>query len=490
MKHESFADLGVSEAVVNELARGGMNAPFAVQKMVIPDVLDGRDVLAQSPTGSGKTLAFGVPLVERLRDSDARPSALILAPTRELASQIVDELRPIAHARALSIAAVYGGAGIVKQARAAGKAHILVATPGRLLDLIDRRDVSLDRVRILVLDEADRMLDMGFRPVVERIVKMTSSDRQTLLFSATLEGEVGRIAKAFTSNPSRHEHAHSEERKGDVEHRFVSVSHEGKVARLVSELGESGRGRTLVFVRTKRGADRLVKRLGASSVPAVAMHGDKSQGQRERALANFEAGVVDTLVATDVAARGIDVADITHVINYDIPATRDDYVHRIGRTARAGARGVGVTLVTSEQAKELAGMVGPLGLHRELELGGLPADTAGAHANGAGRAKRSSGSGRPSGSGRSGSSGSGSGRSGSSNSGRSGTSSSGRSGTSSSGRSGSGSGSGSASGRSGSGSGRPSGSGRSGGAGSVSPAAARRRAGRARAGAGGSGRAS
>jgi ATP-dependent RNA helicase RhlE len=371
MKHASFADLGVSEVVVKELAERGISTPFAVQGMVIPDVLAGHDVLAQSPTGSGKTLAFGVPVVERLRDSDPRPSALVLAPTRELAIQIVDDLRPLAHARALSIAPVYGGAGIVKQARIAARAHILVATPGRLLDLIERRDVSLHKVRILVLDEADRMLDMGFKPVVDRIVKMTASERQTLLFSATLEGEVGRIAKAYTNNPRRHEHAHPEERKGDVEHRFVTVSHDGKVARLVKELGDTERGLTLVFVRTKRGADRLVKKLASSSVNAVAMHGDKSQGQRERALANFEAGVVDTLVATDVAARGIDVAGITHVINYDMPATRDDYVHRVGRTARAGASGVGLTLVTKDQGRELAGMVGELGLHRELELAGL-----------------------------------------------------------------------------------------------------------------------
>jgi ATP-dependent RNA helicase RhlE len=374
MKQETFADLGVSEVVTGELAKRGITTPFAVQQMVIPDVLAGHDVLAQSPTGSGKTLAFGVPLVERLRDSDARPSALVLAPTRELALQIVEDLRPLAHARALSIAAVYGGAGIVKQARNAARAHILVATPGRLLDLIDRRDVALDRIRLLVLDEADRMLDMGFRPVVDKIVKMTARERQTMLFSATLEGEVGRIANAYTTDPRRHEHAHSAERKGDVEHRFVTVSHEGKVARLITELNDSERGLTLVFVRTKRGADRLVKRLANSSVRAVAMHGDKSQGQRERALANFEAGVVDTLVATDVAARGIDVAGITHVINYDIPATREDYVHRIGRTARAGASGVGVTLVAHDQARELVGMVGSLGLRRELDLGGLPSD--------------------------------------------------------------------------------------------------------------------
>ena len=391
MKQQSFADLGVSEIVAGELAQRGISEPFPVQRMVIPDILAGHDVLAQSPTGSGKTLAFGIPLVERLKGADVRPSALVLAPTRELASQIVEDLREIAHSRALSIAAVYGGAGIVKQAKLASRAHILVATPGRLLDLIDRRDVSLSRVTLLVLDEADRMLDMGFKPVVDRIVKMCSRERQTLLFSATLQGEVGRIAKAYTANPRRHEHAHSAERRGDVEHRFVTVSHEGKVARLVSELDGSERGRTLVFVRTKRGADRLVKRLASNRVKAVAMHGDKSQGQRERALASFEAGHVDTLVATDVAARGIDVADVTHVINYDIPGSREDYVHRIGRTARAGARGVGVTLVTHDQARELAGMVGELGLHRELELGGLPSDATGRRG---GRSDR--GAGRPS----------------------------------------------------------------------------------------------
>jgi len=218
---------------------------------------------------------------------------------------------------------------------------------------------------------------MGFRPVVDRIVKMTSRERQTLLFSATLQGEVGRIAAAYTRDPRRHEHAHSAERRGDVEHRFVTVAHESKVDRLVAELQALDRGLTLVFVRTKRGADRLVKRLSASSVPAVAMHGDKSQAQREKALARFEAGHVSTLVATDVAARGIDVSGITHVINYDMPASREDYVHRVGRTARAGASGVGVTFVLHEQAREFAGMVGALGLHRELELGGFPADSTG-----------------------------------------------------------------------------------------------------------------
>jgi len=381
MKHATFADFGVSEVVVAELAKRGVRTPFAVQGMVIPDVLAGHDVLAQSPTGSGKTLAFGVPLVERLRDSDPRPSALILAPTRELASQIVDELRPIAHARALSIAAVYGGAGIVKQARLAARAHILVATPGRLLDLIERRDVSLARVRVLVLDEADRMLDMGFKPVVDRIVKMTAAKRQTLLFSATLEGEVGRIAKAYTTNPRRHEHAHSEERKGDVEHRFATVTHDGKVARLVSELNAPERGLTLVFVRTKRGADRLVKKLNNQKVQAIAMHGNKSQGQRRRALADFESGRAQTMVATDVAARGIDVDDITHVINFDAPEDRDTYVHRTGRTGRAGRTGHAASFVLPDQRREMGKIASQLGLSQEFGSG--PA-LAGSNGNGNG----------------------------------------------------------------------------------------------------------
>jgi ATP-dependent RNA helicase RhlE len=374
MKSATFADLGVSEVVVGELAKREITEPFAVQRMVIPDILAGHDLLAKSPTGSGKTLAFGVPLVERLKDSDPRPSALVLAPTRELALQIVDDLRLIAHARALSIAAVYGGAGIIKQSRLAQRAHILVATPGRLIDLIERRDISLKHVKLLVLDEADRMLDMGFRPVVDRIVKMTAKQRQTLMFSATLEGEVGRLAAAYTHDARKHEYASTAESRGQVEHRFIAVSHAGKIDRLVTELSEPERGLTLVFVRTKRGADRLVKRLAASDVRAVAMHGDKSQAQREKALARFESGQVDTLVATDVAARGIDVAGITHVINFDIPATQEDYVHRIGRTARAGATGVGVTLVLHDQASELVSMVNDLGLHSELELGGLMSD--------------------------------------------------------------------------------------------------------------------
>ena len=362
----TFADLGVTEAVAGALARRGFDSPFAVQSLVIPDVLDGRDVLVKSPTGSGKTLAFGVPLADLVDPDGAWPSALILAPTRELAAQIVDELAGVMKASDLRITAVYGGVGIHSQAKQAGRSHVLVATPGRLLDLIERGAVSLDAIEFLVLDEADRMLDMGFKPVVDRIVRMTPDDRQTLLFSATLDGEVGRIASAYTTDAVRREHKPAAERIGTVDHRFHRVAHEAKVSALVHELGDPQRGLTLVFVRTKRGADRLVKRLAKQNVHAVAMHGDKSQSQREKALARFESGRVDTLVATDVAARGIDVRGITHVINYDAPAAREDYVHRVGRTARAGASGVGITFVIDDQAREVAKFAGELGLDHGL----------------------------------------------------------------------------------------------------------------------------
>jgi superfamily II DNA/RNA helicase len=362
----TFADLGVSPAVAGALAKRGIETPFAVQSMVVPDVLDGDDVLVKSPTGSGKTLAFGVPMADIVDPGGARPSALVLAPTRELAAQIVDELAGVMHARGLNITAVYGGVGIHNQAKQAARSHVLVATPGRLLDLIDRRAVALDQIELLVLDEADRMLDMGFKPVVDRIVAMTPRDRQTLLFSATLEGEVGRIAAAYTRDARRHEVATQAEKVGHMEHRFHRVAHEAKVSALVHELGDPKRGLTLVFVRTKRGADRLVKKLGAQNVHAVAMHGDKSQSQREKALARFESGRVDTLVATDVAARGIDVSGVTHVINYDAPVAREDYVHRTGRTARAGANGVGITFVLDDQAREVAKLASELGLEHGL----------------------------------------------------------------------------------------------------------------------------
>jgi superfamily II DNA/RNA helicase len=390
MSSQSFADLGVSKAVVGALSARGIADPFPVQRLVVPDVLAGRDVLTKSPTGSGKTLAFGVPMADLLQADGPRQAALILVPTRELASQIVDELRDVCHARALSIAAVYGGAGIERQSKLARKAHILVATPGRLEDLIERRAVSLSQVRILVLDEADRMLDMGFRPVVDRIVSQTPGKRQTLFFSATLDGEVGRLADQYTRDARRHQHAHPVEQRFDIEHRFLPVRHEAKLETLVRELRDTDRGRTLVFVRTKRGADRLVKRLRNHDVTAVAMHGDKSQSQREKALANFERGGVDTLVATDVAARGLDVEGITHVIQFDAPGDHDDYVHRVGRTGRAGRTGVGITFVLHDQARDVQKIAERLSLHSEFGRSGLSSQAGSGHpARGSGRGGRS-----------------------------------------------------------------------------------------------------
>jgi ATP-dependent RNA helicase RhlE len=368
---QSFADLGVSNAVVNALGARGIETPFAIQELVVADVLAGRDVLARSPTGSGKTLAFGVPMVDLVQAGDRRPSALILAPTRELATQITDELRSIAHARALRITTVYGGVGIEKQAREVKKSHILVATPGRLEDLIQRRALTLEHVKLLVLDEADRMLDMGFRPAVDRIVAQVPRDRQTLFFSATLEGEAGRIAQKYTRDAARHDHTPKQRRPVDIEHHFVAVDRAGRVDTLVEHLDDPERDLALVFVRTKRGADRLVKKLGNQGVKAVAMHGDKTQGQRERALQSFTDGRIDTLVATDVAARGIDVDRISHVINFDPPGDREGYVHRIGRTARAGRSGVGVTFVDEETASDVERIAGDLKLDREFARTGL-----------------------------------------------------------------------------------------------------------------------
>jgi len=353
--------------VVNALRAHSITQPFPVQEKVIRDALAGRDLLVQSPTGSGKTLAFGVPLVDLIHPGAKGPRALVLAPTRELASQIVAALAALAKARGLKIAAVYGGVGMGPQINAARGADILVATPGRLEDLIGRGAVSLERIRVLVLDEADRMLDMGFRPAVDRIVAHTPGDRQTLFFSATLEGAAGKVAASYTRAARSHTHAEPERSEANVEHRFLPVDSQGaKLDHLVSHLSEESGGRSLVFVRTKRGADRLVKRLRGRQVDVVAMHGDKSQSQRERALARFERGEVMTLVATDVAARGIDIPDVQRVINYDAPEDREAYVHRVGRTGRAGRTGTGISFVLADQAEEMRRITAALGLKGEL----------------------------------------------------------------------------------------------------------------------------
>ena len=415
MSQQSFADLGVSGAVARALADRGFAAPFAIQTKVIGDVLGGRDVLAKSPTGSGKTLAFMVPLIDRTPAEAPRPAALVLAPTRELATQIVESTYAIAHARALKICAVYGGVGLEKQAREAAKAHIVVATPGRLEDLLARGAFSLKNVRILVLDEADRMLDMGFRPAVDRIVAKCPKDRQTLFFSATLDGDAGVIAQRYTRDAVRHEHQPPARKAPAIEHRFVRAERDERLDHLVREIGGGG-DLNLVFVRTKHGADRLVRHLKKRQVHAVAMHGDKSQRQRERALADFEAGRVTTLVATDVAARGIHVDNVAKVINFDPPGMAEDYVHRTGRTGRAGEQGVAVTFVGQEHIDDMRTMTRALKLESQFSEAAGPApqkkqpQRGGNAAPTRGRRPARSGQGRPGGGGPGGGAPKGSGR--------------------------------------------------------------------------------
>jgi ATP-dependent RNA helicase RhlE len=371
VSHKSFAELGVAEPIIATLARRSINTPFSIQELVLPDALSGLDVLAKSPTGSGKTIAFAVPIAQRLESRDARPSALVLVPTRELATQVAEEFTDIARARGLEVAAVYGGTSVAAQARAAKSAHILVATPGRLEDLARRRLVKLDGIRILILDEADRMLDMGFQPQVDAIVRRLPRNRQTMFFSATLDGEVAQLARAYTDSPSRFDaQLPSHLERGETEHRFVGVTADTKVETLVEMLGHDD-GLTLVFVRTKRGADRLVQKLARHDVKAVAMHGDMNQRARERALERFESGKVATLVATDVAARGLDLDHITHVINFDPPADNKGYVHRVGRTARAGRDGTGITLVLPEQQADVSDFARRVGEHGQFEQQGM-----------------------------------------------------------------------------------------------------------------------
>jgi ATP-dependent RNA helicase RhlE len=368
---QEFSALGVSAPVVQALVARGITSPFQIQERVVPEALRGADVLAKSPTGSGKTLAFALPIVERTLSGSGAPAVLVLVPTRELASQVAEELGTVAGVKRLRVGLAYGGAPLGAQVKKLRGAEILVATPGRLHDLVERKMVSLDRVHTLVLDEADRMLDMGFKPQVDRLVRRISRDRQTMLFSATLDGEVGELAHAYTNDPVRVEASLPRGREqGTVDHRFVSVSHDGKVDALIAEL-EGDRGLVLVFVRTKRGADRLAQRLVKRGVEAAALHGDMAQGARERALARFHTGKVRTLIATDVAARGLDLDDVTHVINFDPPEDDKGYVHRIGRTGRAGRDGRGITLVTPEQRADVSRVAMRLGHREQFEESGL-----------------------------------------------------------------------------------------------------------------------
>jgi superfamily II DNA/RNA helicase len=366
----SFAELGASRRVIDALAARGVTEPFAIQTLVLADAIAGTDVLARSATGSGKTLAFAIPIVERLRPDDAMPSALILEPTRELAQQVADEFDDIATAKGLRVGVAYGGVSMVEQARGNAKAHVLIATPGRLQDLLERGSVKLDRVKVLILDEADRMLDMGFQPQVDRIVRRLPKERQTMFFSATLDGAVGNLARAYTHDAILHEVGPAGETVEGVDHRFVQVSVQGKVDALMELLEHDGE-LTLVFVRTKRGADRLVHKLKQKGIRVEAMHGDMTQNARQRSLERFDTGKVQVLIATDVAARGLDLERISHVVNYDPPNDDKGYVHRVGRTARAGRSGTGITLVTADQQGDVGRMAARLDLHEDFEDSGM-----------------------------------------------------------------------------------------------------------------------
>jgi ATP-dependent RNA helicase RhlE len=366
----TFRMLGVSEPMADALTARGAEEPFPIQELVIADALEGVDVLAKSPTGSGKTLAFAVPIVDRVPTDAPTPWALVLVPTRELAVQVADEFATITAARGVRAVAVYGGVSTRAQAREAKGAHILVATPGRLLDLVQQRAVSLDNLGVLVLDEADRMLDMGFKPQVDRIVRRVPDGRQTMFFSATLDGEVGVLARAYTRTPRRHDVEPERQTVEQVDHRFVPVTLDTKLDTLIELLDEAD-GATLVFVRTKRGAARLAEKLQRRGVRVAAMHGDMTQGARQEALDRFERGKVGTLVATDVAARGIDLEHISHVINFDPPEDNKAYVHRVGRTGRAGRSGTGVTLVMRDQQADVSRIAKRLELRDEFESTGM-----------------------------------------------------------------------------------------------------------------------
>jgi superfamily II DNA/RNA helicase len=360
----SFFDVaGVSRSTAEVLERAGITTPFPIQAQVIPSAANGLDVIAESPTGSGKTIAFGIPLVERIDIRQKGPQALVLVPTRELAVQVVGDIAPIAEARNITVAAVYGGAGQAPQVKAVKHASIVVATPGRLDDLIGQRLVRLDGIHMLVLDEADRMLDMGFQPQVDRILRaLPDNDRQTMLFSATLDDGVRDLARRYTYEPKHVRVKPVMESRVRIDHLIELVTRETRIDALVHLLGDAERDLAAVFVRTKRGAQRLDKKLRQMGLNSTAIHGAMTQSARLRELGRFRDGKVDTIIATDVFARGIDLDRITHVVNFDLPGDADTYMHRVGRTGRAGRSGTAITFVLPDQVDEMEAIAAEIGL--------------------------------------------------------------------------------------------------------------------------------
>ena len=359
----SFHDLGLAPEIVTTLDELGISSPFPIQAMTIPDALAGRDVCGKAKTGSGKTLAFGLPVIQRTTTArKRRPRSLILVPTRELANQVAEALTPFAGARDLWVTAIYGGASMVRQVKNlhAG-VDIVIATPGRLNDLIERKEMSVADVEMVVLDEADQMADMGFLPQVRQILDRIEGQHQTLLFSATLDGSIGELVKRYQHDPVTYEVESAETSVETLEQRFIAVDRAEKI-RVAATIAEASE-RTIVFVRTKHGADNLARQLGALGVKAEPIHGGLNQNRRERTLAAFASGRAPVLVATNVAARGIHVDGIDTVLHYDIPEDGKTYLHRSGRTARAGSEGMVVTLVTSEQTADVRALQKEAGIN-------------------------------------------------------------------------------------------------------------------------------
>jgi len=365
----TFESLGVSEELTKALADQGIVSAFPIQALTIADALAGRDVCGKAKTGSGKTLAFGVPLLQRTMARPAtepgRPRALVLVPTRELAVQVSEVFEPLAEAAGLQTVAVYGGADIERQIKKLRRGvDVIIATPGRLIDLGDRGELSVADLETLVLDEADRMADMGFMPQVEWVLRRLERDHQTLLFSATLDGAVDRLVSRYMNDPVLHEVASATNTVEAMEHRFLEV-HQMDRVKVCAAVCRSVE-KALVFVRTKHGCDRLVEQLGKEGVKAGAIHGDLRQAQRERTLKDFTEGKLHVLVATDVAARGLHIDAVDLVVHFDPPEDHKAYLHRSGRTARAGSAGLVVSLVQWNQVLEIERIQTRLGLRMPI----------------------------------------------------------------------------------------------------------------------------
>ncbi|MEM8865351.1 MAG: DEAD/DEAH box helicase [Planctomycetota bacterium] len=353
---ETFAELDLSPTMHAALEKVGYEKPSPVQAGVIPFALKGRDVLGQARTGTGKTASFAIPILETLTEAKrgAPPQAIILLPTRELAVQVRDEIGRLSHGRDTRCVAVYGGKPIKGQiAKLERGAHIVVGTPGRVLDHISRGTLDLRGLRCVVLDEADRMLDIGFRPDIEKILRQCPKDRQTLLLSATVAPGVRRLAERYMRNPEVLDFSPKTKSVDTIEQFYFTVDQPKKFDLLLKLIEREDPAQTIIFCRTKRGTDKIQQRLGRKIKGVDCIHGDMPQGARDRVMKKFRAGDVKTLVATDVVGRGIDVSSISHIINYDIPESSDDYVHRVGRTGRMGREGVAYTFVTTEQGSEL-----------------------------------------------------------------------------------------------------------------------------------------